>query len=799
MISAPKRSNTGGTGKKMVIKAFKEKPRLPEDFEDRTWDKLQRAVVAVFERRKINDSEEDLYRDVENLCLHKMAANLYGRVEKECSQHITKKVNSLLAQAGDPEAFLPLVEQLWKEHCQTMATLQNFFLCLDRTYVLAQQNSHIRPVWELGLWQFRKRFQELQEVQSKTVDGLLALIQSERQGLYVPRDLLKTLVRMLVSLRVYDEAFEKKFLEETARFYENEGNQLISTAQAADFLAHVERRINQEEDRLQKYLDIRTRSRLLDCVRRRLLENHTQDLLDKGFMSLVEYDRVTDLERLYRLYNQVDALPKVRAAWSSCVKKFGAAMMKDEERENQRMLVGNLLEFKTRLDTIHQKAFQKNLDFHLSMKDSFETFLNENPNVPASLLAKYVDELLRGGSGGASGVGRPSSDLELDETLDRVMVLFRYLYAKDTFEAFYKKDLAKRLLLSKSSSTDAEKSMIQKLKEECGTSFTTKLEGMFKDMDLSRGTLDTFLAREETQGALKDAGMEFTCHVLTTGTWPHYTTCADIAYPNSANRVQEMFRRYYLSKHSGRSLKFLTSLGQATLRASFTAPARQAVGSEGSAPAGASGGGDGGDSVMTDGPAAAAAAAAPSGRASGKGVGGRGRHELVVSHCQAIVLLLFNHADSLSCDEIEAATKIERSELVRTLQSLSLHKVNKLLIKRSPGREVSGSDVFEFNSQFLSKLFRLTINQIQSKETKEEADATQNKVFEDRQYQVDAAIVRIMKYKKTAPHQVLMTELFSQIRFPCKSSDVKKRIESLIEREYLERNADDPNTYNYLA
>ena len=35
---------------------------------------------------------------------------------------------------------------------------------------------------------------------------------------------------------------------------------------------------------------------------------------------------------------------------------------------------------------------------------------------------------------------------------------------KDVFEAFYKKDLAKRLILGKSSSIDAEKSMLSRLK-----------------------------------------------------------------------------------------------------------------------------------------------------------------------------------------------------------------------------------------------------------------------------------------------------------------------------------------------
>ena len=48
--------------------------------------------------------------------------------------------------------------------------------------------------------------------------------------------------------------------------------------------------------------------------------------------------------------------------------------------------------------------------------------------------------------------------------MDRVLILFRYIQGKDVFEAFYKRDLAKRLLLNKSASFDAEKSMLSKLK-----------------------------------------------------------------------------------------------------------------------------------------------------------------------------------------------------------------------------------------------------------------------------------------------------------------------------------------------
>ena len=56
-----------------------------------------------------------------------------------------------------------------------------------------------------------------------------------------------------------------------------------------------------------------------------------------------------------------------------------------------------------------------------------------------------------------------------------------------------------------------------------------------------------------------------------------------------------------------------------------------------------------------------------------------------------------------------------------------------------------------------------------------------------------------MKTRKSLAHQALVSETFAHVAFPAKPADVKKRIESLIEREYLERDRNDPQTYNYLA
>ncbi len=58
-----------------------------------------------------------------------------------------------------------------------------------------------------------------------------------------------------------------------------------------------------------------------------------------------------------------------------------------------------------------------------------------------------------------------------------------------------------------------------------------------------------------------------------------------------------------------------------------------------------------------------------------------------------------------------------------------------------------------------------------------------------------------MKTRKTLDHNSLVAEVIKQMasRFHPQPADVKKRIESLIEREYLERDKDNRNVYTYLA
>ncbi|KAF4690322.1 hypothetical protein FOZ63_006905, partial [Perkinsus olseni] len=74
------------------------------------------------------------------------------------------------------------------------------------------------------------------------------------------------------------------------------------------------------------------------------------------------------------------------------------------------------------------------------------------------------------------------------------------------------------------------------------------------------------------------------------------------------------------------------------------------------------------------------------------------------------------------------------------------------------------------------------------------------RVQEDRSISIEAAIVRIMKTRKTCSHQQLVSEVLKQLSFFKPNPKViKQRIEHLIEREYLERDENQPNVYRYLA
>ncbi len=62
----------------------------------------------------------------------------------------------------------------------------------------------------------------------------------------INRHVVKSLLRMLIALRVYRASFEGAFLDATAAFYEAEAQRLMTEMNTPDYLAHVKKRISEE-------------------------------------------------------------------------------------------------------------------------------------------------------------------------------------------------------------------------------------------------------------------------------------------------------------------------------------------------------------------------------------------------------------------------------------------------------------------------------------------------------------------------------------------------------------------------
>uniref|UniRef100_A0A8C5ZZG2 Cullin 4A n=1 Tax=Marmota marmota marmota TaxID=9994 RepID=A0A8C5ZZG2_MARMA len=652
----------------------------------------QPGTRGVYQAAVPASDDRFLLQAVENLCSHKVSATLYKQLRQVCEDH----VQHLCTDALDSLVFLKKMDTCWQDHCRQMIMVRGIFLFLDRTYVL--QNSLLPSIWDMGLELFRNHIISDKMVQSKTIDGILLLIERERSGEAVDRSLLRSLLGMLSDLQVYKDSFELKFLEETNCLYAAEGQRLMQEREVPEYLNHVSKRLEEEGDRVITYLDHSTQRPLIACVEKQLLGEHLTAILQKGLDHLLDENRVPDLTQMYQLFSRVKGgQHALLQHWSEYIKTFGTAIVINPEKDKD--MVQDLLEFKDRVDHVVEVCFQRNERFVNLMKESFEAFINRRPNKPAELIAKHVDSKLRAGN-------KEATDEELERILDKIMILFRFIH-------------------------------------ECGAAFTSKLEGMFKDMELSKDIMVHFKQHMQNQSA--PGPIDLTVNILTMGYWPTYTP-VEVHLPPEMVRLQEVFKAFYLGKHSGRKLQWQSTLGHAVLKAEFK----------------------------------------------------EGKKEFQVSLFQTLVLLMFNEGDGFSFEEIKMATGIEDSELRRTLQSLACGKA-RVLIKSPKGKEVEDGDKFLFNAEFKHKLFRIKINQIQMKETVEEQVSTTERVFQDRQYQIDAAIVRIMKMRKTLGHNLLVSELYNQLKFPVKPGDLKKRIESLIDRDYMERDKDSPNQYHYVA
>lgn len=731
-MSAPKKKN-------FKIEAFKNRVEVDPKYAEKTWKLLEHAIHEIYNHNASGLSFEELYRNAYNMVLHKYGEKLYSGLVTTMTWHLKEIAKSIETAQGC--LFLEELNRKWGDHNKALQMIRDILMYMDRTFVPL---NHKIPVHELGLNLWRDNVIHSSKIQPRLLATLLELIQDERTGEVINRGLMRNITKMLMDLgsSVYQQEFETPFLEVSADFLRVESQQFIECCDCGEYLSRAEKRLNEEIERVAHYLDPKSEVKLTDVVEREMITNHMQRLVHTaGLVDMLINDKYEDLSRMYSLFRRVpDGLSTIKGVMTSHLRETGKQLVIDPERLKDPVdFVQRLLDQKDKYDKIINASFNNDKSFQNALNSSFEYFVNLNNRSP-EFISLFVDDKLRKGLKGVS-----EEDVEI--VLDKVMVLFRYLQEKDIFEKYYKQHLAKRLLSGKTVSDDAERSLIVKLKTECGYQFTSKLEGMFTDLKTSEDTMQDFNAIQASE--IGD-GPALVVQVLTTGSWPTQPSPA-CNLPAEILGICERFKSYYLGTHTGRRLTWQTNMGSADIKATF-----------------------------------------------GKGQ----KHELNVSTYQMCILMLFNSSDQLSYKEIEQATGIPASDLRRCLQSLACVKGKNVLRKEPMSKDIAEDDAFFFNDKFTSKFVKVKIGTVAAqKESEPEKQETRQRVEEDRKPQIEAAIVRIMKSRRVLDHNNIVAEVTKQLqaRFLPNPIVIKKRIESLIEREFLERDKADRKLYRYLA
>jgi cullin 2 len=166
-----------------------------------------------------------------------------------------------------------------------------------------------------------------------------------------------------------------------------------------------------------------------------------------------------------------------------------------------------------------------------------------------------------------------------------------------------------------------------------------------------------------------------------------------------------------------------------------------------------------------------------------------------MSTTQMAVLLLFDQTDSLSFAELQETTKLADDQFSRYVQSLLDAKL--LLVN---GESLNHDSVISLNLKYTNKRTKFKIAGTVQKESPQEVEATHHAVEEDRKMYLQAAIVRIMKSRKLLKHNALIQEVLSQskARFAPSIATIKKCIEMLIDKQYIERTSA-TDEYSYVA
>lgn len=754
-----------------------------------SWETLATAMSKIQEHESSPLSFELLYRTSYQLVISKMSSQLYEAVKAHISAHLGRVQSSfdpyVVVAPNDlslaPEYLVRLNKQ-WGDHQTCTKMISDVMMYLDRVYCLDTGSSPPKLA-DLGLHLFRDHVIGEEAFSTYLYKVLVHEIQREREGEMVDKLVVKSILSMLDSLpqsrhnkeSVLVHCFSDQLVAATTKYYAQAARDLLdSNKDPVVYVTKVSLWLQDEERRSKFYaLESPSYSPLVGDLTLKLVSEKLPEVMTLPGAEMRKWWQAKKYDELKTLYHLITKGFPQRALLHHLLKEqitsegrelneasvASVETARKEKKSNTAIhttlaqkWVTDVLTMRDEFAEITAKCFNNDVEVVKSVDEAFVTFVNQHARV-AEYLSLYIDNLMKKALKG-------KSDEEVSAILDSTVACFNFISNKDTFESYYKAHLGKRLLMSKSVSDDAERQLISKLKMAAGGAFTSKLEGMFKDMNTSADEMEAF--RKRRAAILADSDpmaskpVEISVSLLSRNYWPFSISQGShsIIHCAEAEAAKAQFEQYYHKEHSGRKLDWVPNLGTADIRIRFK----------------------------------------------------KKMHEVNVPTAVMPILMLFQDVGDagITFGRIQAETDIPLPELKRHLQSVSVAPKTRLLKKVPMSKDVAETDEFFFNDNFestMTKIRVLAISNVTRAESDAERDNTLQQIDKSRQGEIDAAVVRVMKSRKTLTHNNLVGEVTKQLasRFKPPIPTIKYCIESLLEREYLRRDDNDTTLFHYEA
>lgn len=310
--------------------------QMNEKFAQTIWTTLRAAIQEIQKKNNGGLSFEELYRNAYTLVLHKKGDTLYEGVREVIKEHLEDKIRVDVLDALNNN-FLQVLNKAWNDHQTSMVMIRDILMYMDRVYV--QQNK-VDNIYNLGLNLFRDHVINYPCIRDHLRHTLLSQVLVERRGECIEALAIKNVCQMLVQLGidrrdVYEQIFEKPFLEQSSEFYRCESQKFLAENSASTYIRKVEQRIEEESERARRYLDEATEAKIVHVVEEELITKHMTSIVEmenSGVVAMLRDRKIDDLNCLYKLSCRVpDGLQHVINCVSTHLREQGKALVSEEE------------------------------------------------------------------------------------------------------------------------------------------------------------------------------------------------------------------------------------------------------------------------------------------------------------------------------------------------------------------------------------------------------------------------------------------------------------------------------------